>query len=222
MKQKIEEKLKAIELRKHGYSLNEIIEKIGVSKSTASNWLKNIKLNHSGRLRLSERIKLGRLKSAEKKRNKTEEKLKYFYAEGLRDIDKISLNKSTIRMLCSLIYWCEGIKNHFQGVTFINSDPKLIRIFLYLLRKGYDIEESKFRICIHIHEYHDPLKQMTFWSGITNIPTNQFIKPYLKQNTGKRIRLGYEGCISLRYRNNDLARQLLMMAKACFDNVGII
>ena len=41
MKRKAIEKIKAINLRKKGYSLNEIVEKLGVAKSSVSVWVRN-------------------------------------------------------------------------------------------------------------------------------------------------------------------------------------
>jgi orotate phosphoribosyltransferase-like protein len=41
-------RLKAEELRRQGFSLNEISHKLGISKSTASVWLKNIQISSQG------------------------------------------------------------------------------------------------------------------------------------------------------------------------------
>jgi|SRR3989344_7851465 len=45
MKEKSGEKLKAIELRKQGHSLNEIYQKLHVSKSSASLWVRDLNLS---------------------------------------------------------------------------------------------------------------------------------------------------------------------------------
>jgi transposase len=71
MKQKVEERLKAIELRKQGYSANEIVKKVGVAKGSISVWIRNVPLTGKGRKRLLTRIKLCQLRSAEKRRART-------------------------------------------------------------------------------------------------------------------------------------------------------
>lgn len=213
MKQKIEEKLKAISLRKKGYSLNEIVEKVGVAKSSVSVWVRNIPLNNHARKRLLTKIKIGQLISAENKRRKTKEILDNYRKQALKDIRNKGLDKITAKIICSLIYWCEGTKNYFQGLNFTNSDPRLIKTFLYLLRKSFNIDEKKFRPCIHLHKYHNPKKQLNFWSKATKIPKTQFIKPFIKLNTGKRIRENYPGCIAIRYHNSSITKQLLMIAE---------
>lgn len=65
MKRKIKEKLKAIKLRGQGFSLNEILKEIDVSKSSVSEWVRNVPLSNSARKRLLTKIKLGQLISAE-------------------------------------------------------------------------------------------------------------------------------------------------------------
>lgn len=207
-------KEKATNLRRLGFSLNEIYEKIGVSKSVISGWTKSVDLDDFAKNRILARIKSGQLISANKKREKTKEKLAAYKIRAITDLDKINLDKVTARIICSLMYWCEGGKNQFNGVRFTNSDPKLIKSFLYLFRYGFDLDENKFRVCVHLHEYHDSAKQINFWARVTSIPKNQFIKPFLKQNTGKSIKRGYPGCADIRYHSNDIAKQLLIIAES--------
>jgi hypothetical protein len=133
------------------------------------------------------------------------------------EIKSLKINKNYSKLLCSLLYWCEGTKNSKNGVCFINSDPNLIKKFLTLLRASFELNEIKFRPCIHLHAYHSPEIQLDFWPRITNINKQQFIRPYIKPNSGKRIRQNYPGCISIRYHSNDLARRLLAIAKAYFE-----
>lgn len=220
MKQKINEKLRAITLRGKGYSLNEIVTEIGVAKSSISIWVRNVPLTIKARNRLLTRIKQGQLISAENKRRRTKAILDFHFQNAVNEIKQQKFNKSQVKTICALLYWCEGIKNHFNGISFINSDPKLIKTFLNFFRRSFTIEEGRLRASLHLHEYHNPKKQINFWSKITEIPKGQFIKPYLKPNTGKRIRKDYPGCIAIRYPNNDIARQLLKTAEAFFKKFG--
>lgn len=220
MKRQIEEKLQAIAWREKGYSLNEIVEKVRASKSIISVWVRNTPLSESAKERLLARTRLGPIISAEVKRKKTQQILDNHKINASRQIETVELNVPLIRILCSLIYWCEGSKNHYYGMTFTNSDPRLVKTFLFLLRSGFVLDESRFRPCIHLHTYHNPSKQLNFWSKITKIPKRQFIRPYLKPNTGKRIRKDYPGCISVKYHSTDIARQLLMTAEVFLSKYG--
>lgn len=220
MKRDIEGRLKAIELRKKGYSLNEIVEELGIAKGSASVWVRNVPLSAAARRRLLTRIKLGQLLSAESKRRKTQELLDSYREKAAVDLGRTNLNHETNKLVCSLLYWCEGGKNHYHGVSFTNSDPKLIKTFLCLLRNSFELDEKKFRPCIHLHEYHNPRKQLDFWSKITDIPKDQFIKPFRKPNTGKRIRTNYPGCIAIKYHSTAVARQLLAAAEVFLSKYG--
>ncbi len=87
-------------------------------------------------------------------------------------------------------------------------DPSLIALFLDLLRKGFKINESKLRILMHLHNYHDEVIQKEFWSIVTNIPFAQFHQSYWKPNTGKRKHAHYPGCIALSYYDAKIAKEL--------------
>lgn len=219
MRKKAEEKLRAIELRKLGYSVNEIVQKLGVAKSSISVWVRNVHLTTSARNRLLGKIKLGQMKGAENKRQRTQIIMNGHSSNALDELNgSMSLSVFHEKVICALLYWCEGAKNPYQGVDFVNSDPDLIKMFLNLFRDTFSPDEKKFRACIHLHQYHDPEKQLKFWAQITSIPREQFIKAYLKPHTGKRIRENYQGCISVRYYSNDVARQLLSVAKVFLKN----
>lgn len=220
MKQKIEEKLQAIKLREQGYSVNEIVERVGAAKGSISVWVRNIPLTPDSRARLLTKIKLGQRISAERKHARVQSVFDGYIQAALKEIEGEDFQKIHKKILCALLYWCEGIKNHYNGVAFVNSDPRLIALFLGLFRESFDVDEEKIKARIHLHEYHDPQTQLHFWAQATGIPEAHFGKPYLKPHTGKRIRKDYPGCLSIKYGSNDMARQLLSVAKAFFAAYG--
>ncbi len=214
------EKEKIVRMRKQGLSLNEIGQRTGIAKGTLSVWLRDVVLSEKAKHILLKKIRLGQYTSAENKKEHTREiRLKYFN-EGSDEFASVLMNKTIDRMLCALLYRCEGAKSEKGGLMFTNSDPVLVRAFLHFFRSGFDVDENKFAPCIHLHAYHNINRQLDFWSKATNIPKERFIRPHLKKNTGKRTRQGYEGCITIRYYSNDVARQLLMLGKAATEKYG--
>lgn len=211
---KTKEHYKAIRLRETGHSVKEIAMKVGVAKSTASLWVSDVRLSEDAKQRLLKRIKLGQYVSAERKKTKVKDAENKYLEEARLEV---KTNPHSLKIICAMLFWCEGTKNPKSGLTFTNSDPNLVAKFLSLLRQSFVIHESKFRLCIHIHGYHSPSKQLDFWSRVTDIKKEQFIKPYLKPNTGKRIHEGYQGCVSVRYHSTDLARRLIAIAKAFLE-----
>jgi len=199
---KFKEKTEAISLRKAGHSLKKISKKLHVSKSTASLWLKNIEISPEARIKIDSAYRKGTLLglAAIQKRWSAirESSEKEAERKAKKVLDSLALDTSYCKLSCALIFWCEGTKNGSE-VRFTNSDPSLIQTFLSLLRKGFDIKEERLRALVHVHEYHDEEVQKNFWSRVTEIPLNQFNRSYHKPNTGKIIREGYQGCLSIRY-----------------------
>lgn len=209
---KIEERHKAVQLRKRGYSLKEISENLNISKSSASLWVRNIELSNKSKELLKEKYTKGQIASQEAHRAKKRKRLEESKQKALGVTGKARFNSESKKILCAMLYWCEGIKEDSM-VSFINSDPFLIANFLQLLRESYDLNEDKFRVCVHLHSYHNKKQQIKFWSKITNIPENLFMKPYKKINGAKRIRKNYQGCANIRYYDARLAQDLLAIAR---------
>lgn len=203
----------AVGLRKKGHSINEIAQKIPVSKSTVSIWLRDVLVSKLGKVRLNKKISNGQIQSAINKKKRKDDKIQLHYKNNLSLVASETISCAQAKILCAMIYWCEGNKENGR-IKFVNSDPKLIRAFLSLFRKTYRIDEKKFRLLVHLHDYHDNQTQICFWSTITGIPSDQFNKSWRKANTGKRIRKDYQGCLAINYYDAEVAQDLLTCAQA--------
>lgn len=111
------------------------------------------------------------------------------------------------------MWWCEGSKTTIS-VKITSSDQILVSNFLSLFRFAFDLNESKFRCLLHLHDYHNEEVQKNFWSDLTKIPLNQFYRSYHKPNTGKRTRENYPGCIAVAYYDAKIAKELLAIYNA--------
>ena len=200
-------KKEAIKLRRQGFSLREISIKLGISKSTASVWLNTTQISIKGKKRLDGLVIEGRRKALLKNNFNKEQVLKKINLKNKKTLKSVNFNKEFYKFSCAMLYWCEGGKTD-NSLIFYNSDPEMIKTYLYFLRKGFKIDESKFRVCLHLHSYHNEKKQKIFWSNITNIPQNKFIKTYKKENTGKRKKEGYPGCASIRYHDSLIKKEV--------------
>ena len=91
---KFEEKIKAQELRLQGYSYNEILLQVKVSKDTLSRWCKDIILTKQQKLRLINNKLLGQRKgsivAAENKRSKRISRTKEILDESRKQIGPLS------------------------------------------------------------------------------------------------------------------------------------
>lgn len=214
MKALREKREKARALRAQGYSIKEIVKNLDAVKSTISVWVRDVPLSISAKQRLLTRVKRGQFISAENNRVRTRAKEVRYLSVVKGRLQDVIFEGDSAAFLCAAMYWCEGAKGLKTGVSFMNSDPDLMRKFLVFFRRSFDLNEAKFRPLLHLHEYHDSQLEIAFWSKITKIKPEQFSRPYLKPHTGKRVREGYHVCLSLRYYDNDIARQLLALGKA--------
>jgi hypothetical protein len=77
------------------------------------------------------------------------------------------------------LYAGEGTKRD-GAVRFANSDPRMIFFFFCCcwLRRLYEIDESRLRVRLYLHEGLDLAATIAYWSSVTAIPPSQFAKPY--------------------------------------------
>lgn len=220
MSHSIQIKTEAINLRRKGFSLNEIAEKIHISKSTLSEWLSLIELSPSAQKRLADKQILGQYKSVLLKRERTEKQKKLLQKLASKNIEKITFEKELLKLFCALVWWCEGNKDTSM-VRFTSSDKTLIENFLYLLRSGFEINESKLRALVHIHAYHNDKRQKKYWSEITKIPLSQFHSSFQKTNTSIRTKVGYAGCVAISYYDAKIAKELEALYNAFTIHRGV-
>lgn len=209
---KVKEKTKATQLRKDGYSLGEISKELLISKSTASLWTKDVNINDLGKKKIKEKSDLARLKSNLTSHEKKLKRLKIAEDEANLLLNQILLNKDSSLIALSIMYWCEGAKRD-NNISFHNSDPNLLRAFINMLVEVFDIDRSKLKIKLQLHDYHNKGELLDFWSKELNLPTHQFTKPYNKVSNHKYSAKGYMGCVRITYYDSHLTRIILSFAK---------
>lgn len=215
------EKVHALVLRGAGFSIKEIAQQLRVSKSTVSLWVRNTVLSKQAQTILDAKYTAGQLAAKITKESGTQRLLQEAATLATDVVSKMSVSSDARRVLCAMLYWCEGAKSTNDGsFVFTNSDPDLVRAFLSLLRDGFRIDENKFRVVVHLHEYHNKRAQLLFWSKVTKIPLPQFSRPYLKAHSGKQVREGYAGCASIRYHDVRISRQIQAIARAFMQRVA--
>ena len=201
-------KQQAIELRKKGYSFQEISLVLDVSRSTASSWARSVVLGIQAKLRLQKRGDEGRQRGIITNKIK-QQKLLLEIDSNCEVLKNKKYNLDDYKLFLALLYWGEGAKTGGR-LIFINSDPAMVRIFMFLMRKSFMIKEEKFRTLLHLHEYHDKNEMIDFWSKITGISKNQF-SIYNKPHTGINKKEGYKGCLSIRYGDSKILKEVFII-----------
>ena len=124
-------------------------------------------------------------------------------------------NRDIALIALSLLYLGEGSKTKRGSLTFGNSDPFIIDMFLDLLRRCYEIDNSKFRCTVQCRADQDIKKLEKFWSKITKIPPSQFYGTRIDKRTiGKKtLKLEYKGVCRIDYFSADIFTELMKLPR---------
>ncbi len=191
---KLDEKNRAILLRKEGESMNAIARKVGVSKSSVSLWVKDVVLTKK-KLHMLSRNGFS-TEVVEKRRTKRianeQAKRALVMSTAGEKIGPMTIND--LRLIGLSLYWGEGGKTDQGAARVSNGDPSVINTMMRFFREVCLVEEKKFRGLIHIHSHLDQEKAERYWSKLTGIPRKQFYKTYSKPSIaskGKKDSLPY-------------------------------
>ncbi len=205
----------AKKLRIDGLSYKEISDKLGVAKSTLFSWISEIKnpgfLTKEDQLLHLEKI---RKLAAKVNRSKKESRIKEIDRIVKKEVSSYVLfnNQEYLKSLLSMLYWAEGTKTG-GAVIFANTDPNLALLFITLLRKCFPIDESKFRIRLHLHYYHKNASIRKYWASILKVPESQFGKIHLKRRSkNKKFRKNFAGICFIVYHSQSLKLEIMSRA----------
>lgn len=213
---------KAVRLRKRGYTYSQIRMKLGLQKSTLSDWLRNLPLTNNQLKKLAGNKQIRELIRREKysitRRNQRIERLKKVY-EKQRKI--LPLSTRELFLMGTFLYWGEGEKSH--GIISVsNTDPRVIKFVLYWMI--HILKIPKFGIKAQLHLYRDMniSQSIDFWSKKINLPKIQFLKPYIKKTN--RAGLTYKsfgkGTCKVYFNSVILSEKIAMSIKAISDKYG--
>lgn len=214
---KVVEQNRARDLRKLGWTLTEICDELGVSKASASLWCKGVEIDERELARRRrERFLTGNKGARQRGPNKLQRakqaQIEEARLEGLRVIGRLTDRELLVAGLA--YYSGEGSKTG-GAVKFANSDPRLLAFFMAWLRRFFDIEESRLRLRLYLHEGLDLEAANDFWSELTGIPRSQFIKPYrAKPDPSIRSAKHVFGCPAVSYSCTPTHRRIMGMIDA--------
>ncbi|WP_206507475.1 hypothetical protein [Streptomyces chrestomyceticus] len=202
---------RARELRGRGMTYDAIQVELGVSKSSISLWVRD--MPRPPRRTREQASAIGKRGWEETLRRRDEERQRTkrvaadeIGAMGDRDLFLVGVG----------LYWSEGSKskphNPQERVTFINSDPGMIQVFVaWLSLLGVAPEHMQFRV--QIHESADIGAAERYWADLVGVDVTSLARTTLKRHNPKTVRKnvgeGYHGCLVVRVRQSaDLYRRI--------------
>ena len=211
---RFELKPKALALRRSGKSILEVSRLVGISKSTASLWCRDIELTEAQRKRLYEKMvregHRGRLLGAEANRQKkiAAQKGASVWAKDI--VSDISVRDRLIAGIA--LYWAEGSKAvTTTGFIFVNSDPVMIRFMYDWLIRILKIPKKDITAQVSINKIHRYRinKVLNFWSHLLDLPLESFSKTFFATSIQKKIYANHEthyGVLRLSVRRGTLLK----------------
>jgi transcriptional regulator with XRE-family HTH domain len=194
----------AVELRRGGATVPEIAEALGVSKSSAYLWTLDLPLQRTPaeederRRRRMEHMREARWEPHRQARD----------ADRAASADRLigwvgDLSDREVILLGAVAYWCEGSKEKLwqpstQGLQFINSDPRLIQLFVrYVEVLGVGRAGLTYRLSIH--DSAAIPAATNWWAAQVGVPAECFRRPTLKTHNPSTVRKNvgdsYRGCL---------------------------
>jgi len=120
--------------------------------------------------------------------------------------DNLSRREEELKVAALMLYWAEGQTDGF--IDLANSNTEMIKIFLKFLREICGVTESKLRVYLYCYANQDVDELMNYWKDVTDIPLEQFQKPYVRYdfNDSKKGKMEH-GLAHIRYHDKKLFRQ---------------
>lgn len=176
-------------MRKSGASYTQIKERVKVSKSTLSIWLREYPLSQE-RIRELRDWSEQRIERCRQTKARTKaSKLARVSQEVAKRIGTISDRE--LFLIGLALYWGEGTKAAEGRVCMTNSDPAVLTLFLAWLRLFGDTHQ-KLKVKLHLYTDMNIRQETQFWSRTLRIPVKNFYKPYVKTNVRDKPR-NYRG-----------------------------
>ena len=208
---KVEAQDRARRLRAAGRTLADIAAELGVARSSVALWVRDVEYAARPRRRARRRGPnvLQRRKAAE---------IEAMDSDGAARLGH--LGRQARLAAGAALYAGEGAKRD-GTVSFANSDPAMMRFFCVWLREFFEIDESRLRVRIYLHEGLDLAEASAFWSAVTNIPQQQFQAPF-RATPDPTIRTTKHvyGCCHVRYASTTTHRAIMGLIRALLSCGG--
>ncbi|MFD5567042.1 hypothetical protein [Streptomyces cadmiisoli] len=203
---------RARELRLQGRTYDQIQVELGCSKSSISLWVRDLPKPERRRspgeaAAIAKKGWEAKLRIRDEERQRTKE-------EARRAVGRLSPRE--LFLVGVSLYWAEGGKDkpydRRECVTFVNSDPGMIRVFLAWLDL-LGVERERIRYHVMIHENADVAEAERYWADLVDAGRHSFNKTTLKKHNPKTVRKNvgdtYRGCLVIKVRKGaDLYRRV--------------
>lgn len=205
---------KVFALRKRGWSYNLIHKKLGVPKSTLSDWLSGISWSKIIQKDLTQRAFLKVYPQLQAMNRERMLKWEKWREAARQEAEKnfIAFSQDRLFIAGIMIYWGDGDKNPKNPVRISNTDPHLLNIFVKFLKNTCALPEDKVKAHMILHPDLDELTCKRYWSSLIGINQTFFYKTQVIQGRHKTRKLAY-GICSVEVSSRQLKEKILVWIK---------
>ena len=163
-------------------SYSAIIQRLKVPKSTLSYWLRDLPLSEKEILELRRSAWIRGEASRELFRNtmrkKREANERIIYLQQLAKFRKVSRQALFVAGL--MLYLGEGDKKEPSRIGIANTDPWILKFFIWWLQKFLDIPRARIRVELHLYTTMDIVEEKKFWRNYLDLSSLQFYKDQIR------------------------------------------
>lgn len=205
---------KVFALRRRGWSYNLIHKKLGVPRSTLSNWLSEIPWSKTIRRDLTRKAFLKVYPQLQAMNRARVLKWEKWREEARQEAEKdfIAFSQGRLFITGIVIYWGEGDKNPRNPVRVSNTDPHMLNVFVKFLRTSCGLPENKVKAHLILYPDLDEVACKKYWSSLIGIGQTFFYKTQVIQGRHKTRRLGHGICV-VEVSSRQLKEKILVWIK---------
>ena len=209
------ERDEAIRLRREGVTYYDIMQRVGIPKSTLWRWLKAEGLVETQPQRLTELKRLAQQKGAAVVKARRIARTRAIMEQASGEIGVLS--QRDLWLLGLALYWAEGSKqkprNVSSGVIFTNSDPTAVQLFVRWVTEICGVPHAALTFELYLHETADGKRALTYWREQLGVSAEQLCRVRWKRHrpATRRTNVGdsYHGLIRVRVaRSSALNRRI--------------
>jgi hypothetical protein len=219
MRAKSERRLQAEALRREqGLSYKEIRAQTGISLGTLSNWLRHIELTAEHEQRLQARLRANRGAFAARvlpiNRERYQRARQEAYAAGAARVAALPASRTVDELALAMLYAGEGSK-HSGHVEMANTNPDVLRYFLWALRSLYQIEDGRLSLRLNLVEgaRASEAEHLAWWAAQLGCGLDHFRKSQFDSRKPAAVLTGgYHGVCTVSINDTRLQQRILGLA----------
>jgi len=134
--------------------------------------------------------------------------------EGEDVLGKLNFSdRNLLELALAMLYLGEGNKSADE-TGMGNSDPLILKTFLHILKKNYNIDTGKIRCELYLRADQNSKKMISFWAKELGLSLKNFKYAHFDQRTaGSPTFAHYKGVCMVRYGSVAIKRKLMHISR---------